>query len=122
MITSTTVNQSFTHEFPVAESLTGGAFTAISLTENGVVTAGASSIPVGIWTGLYNSDGVTAQISGGSLWFVGNDSVTAGDFLTSGDGGVAVKAQSGDFAFARALENASANSAVAIQIVNAGKI
>ena len=116
------VDNSPTRVFQTSAALTGGAFTAISLTENGVVTAGASSIPVGIWTGLYNSDGVTAQISGGSLWFVGNDSVTAGDFLTSGDGGVAVKAQSGDFAFARALENASANSAVAIQIVNAGKI
>lgn len=119
---STTVNQSFTREFPVAESLTGGAFTAISLTKDGVVTAGASSIPVGIWTGIYNPDGVTAQISGGSLWLVGNESIAAGDFLTSGENGVAVKAQAGDFAFARALENASASSAVAIQIVNAGKI
>lgn len=122
MITSLTVNQSFTREFPVAESLTGGAFTAISLTENGVVTAGASSIPVGIWTGFYNHDGITAQISGGSLWLVGNDSIAAGDFLTSGANGVAVKAQSGDFAFAMALENASASSAVEVQIVNAGKI
>lgn len=121
MFTSTTVNQSFTREFPVAESLTGGAFTAISLTENGVVTAGASSIPVGIWTGFYNPDGVTAQISGGGVWFVGED-VKAGDFLTSGANGVAVKAQSGDFAFAMALENASASSAVEVQIVNAGKI
>ena len=122
MITSLTVNQSFTREFPVAESLTGGAFTAVELTKNGVVTAGASSIPVGIWTGNYNPDGITAQISGGSLWLVGNDSIAAGDFLTSGENGVAVKAKSGDFAFARALENASASSAVAIQIVNAGKI
>lgn len=62
MITSLTVNQSFTREFPVAESLTGGAFTAVELTKNGVVTAGASSIPVGIWTGFYNRDGITAQI------------------------------------------------------------
>ena len=121
MFTSTTINQSATREFPVAESLTGGAFTAISLTKDGVITAGASSVPVGLFTGIYKPDGVTAQISGGSVWFVGED-VEAGDFLTSGANGLAVKAQSGDFAFARALENASASSAVEIQIVNAGKI
>lgn len=119
MIISSTINESPTREFSAAESLTGGAFTAVSLTKDGLVTAGASSIPIGIWTGDFDPDGITAQISGGTFWLVG-ENVEAGDFLTSGDGGVAFKAKSGDFAFARALENGSMSAAVPVQIVNGG--
>ena len=123
MFISSNVNQSFTHEFTTAESLTGGAFTAVSLTENAVVTAGASSIPVGILTGgnelpIDAGESVTTQIAGGGLWIIGGESVAVGDFLTSGENGTAVKAQAGDFAFARALKNASTSSAVEVQIIN----
>lgn len=118
------INYSPTKIFPTAASLTGAAFTAVSLGENGFTAASASSIPFGIITAEHElpiaaGEDVTAQVEGGTLWQVG-EAVKAGDLLSAGDGGKAVKATSGKFIFAQATENGAANSAVHVQIIKAG--
>lgn len=115
MIISASTNLSPTRCFDVAESISGD-FTAVELTSDGVKTAGASSIPVGIFNG---SD---VNIFGATYWQVGGQSISAGDLLASDGDGHAVKATSGKFAFGQALENASASSVVEIQIVRAGTV
>ena len=124
MYTGSIINYSPTKVFKTADSLTGGAFTAVSLTENGIQTAGASAIPIGILTAenelpISANDEVTVQIMDGSIWQVG-ENVKAGDFLSAGDGGKAVKSTSGKFIFAQALENGAASSAIPVQIIRGG--
>lgn len=118
MIIGSSTNSSATRLFKVADTLSG-VFTAVELTENGVKTAGLSSIPVGILA-EFDDETATVNVSGGTFWQVGGQSIVAGDLLASDDGGRATKATSGQFAFALALENASASSTAEIQIVNAG--
>lgn len=118
------IDNSPTREFTVAADLTGGAFTAVELTADGVQTAGASSVPVGILLGAAElpidaGESISVQIEGGSLWLAG-ESLAAGDFLAAGAGGTAVKAASGDFIFAQALGNANPNSTAPVQIIRGG--
>lgn len=111
MIVTSTINLSPTHEFVAAQDL-AGEFTAVGLIEDGVVTAGASALPIGILTGGQEcsiGDDVTVQLLGECLWKVGGESICAGDLLTADDG-LAVKAT--DFALGVALESARANSVV----------
>lgn len=108
-----TTNLSPTRFFDVAESIPK-FFTAVELTANGIQTAGASSIPVGIFNG---SD---VNIIGATYWQVGGQSIVAGDLLASDENGLAIKATSGKFAFGQALENASASSVAEVQIIRAG--
>lgn len=122
--TSSIIDDSPTKVFKTAADLTGGAFTALELGGSGVNTAGASSVPIGLLIGEYDlpipaGSEVTAQISGGGLWLAG-ESIAAGDLLAAGASGVATKATSGKFIFAKALENAKANQAAQVQIINAG--
>ena len=113
MFIGNSTNLSPTRFFDVAGGLSH-AFTAVELTANGIQTAGASSIPVGIFNG---SD---VNIIGATYWQVGGQSIVAGDLLASDENGFAVKATSGKFAFGQALENASASSVAEVQIVRAG--
>lgn len=122
--TSTMVNESPTKVFKVAADLTGGAFTAVELGGSGVVTAGESSVPIGLLVGEYElpipaGEEITAQISGGGLWLAG-ESLAAGDLLAAGASGVAVKATTGKFIFGQALTSAKANQAAQVQIVRGG--
>lgn len=117
-------DESPTKVFKTSAALTGGAFTAVTLGENGVATATASTIPIGILaaeTELPQASGedVNVQISGGSLWIVG-EAVKAGDLLASGANGKAVKATSGKFIFAQALTAAAANAAAEVLIIRGG--
>ena len=115
------VNESKTREFTVSDDLTSGIFTAVELTGDGVATAGESSIPLGILLeDPTDDDSVTIQIDGGGLWLAG-ESLTAGDLLAAGESGVAVKATSGKFIFAQALEDVPANTAGQVQIIRGGK-
>ena len=115
------VNESKTREFTVSDDLTSGIFTAVELTGDGVATAGESSIPLGILLeDPTDDDSVTIQIDGGGLWIAG-ESLTAGDLLAAGESGVAVKATSGKFIFAQALEDVPANTAGQVQIIRGGK-
>lgn len=118
------INDSPTRVFTTAGSLEGGAFTAVSLGESGITTAGASSVAIGLLTGenelpIPEGEDVTVQLTGGGYWLAG-ESIAAGDLLTSGAGGKAVKAASGDFIFAQALSNGGASSAVEVQIIRGG--
>lgn len=126
MFNGSIINQSPTSEFVTAAGLSGAAFTAVTLTENGVVTAGLSAIPIGILTAenelpLDAGEHVTAQITGGSLWTAG-ESLKAGDFLSAGADGLAVKSTAGDFVFAQALENTAQGATARVQIIRAGKL
>lgn len=111
--------------FQTAESLSGGAFTAVELTANGVKTAGASSAVIGILTAetdmpIAAGDDVNVLVCGGGLWTTG-ESIQAGDALASGAVGKAVKAASGNIIFARALESGKANQNVKVLITREGK-
>ena len=110
--------------FTTAESLSGGAFTAVKIDSDGVVTAGASSVAVGLLTSenelpILENEDVTVQISGGG-YFLTAESIAAGDLLTSGAGGKAVKATTGDFIFAQAMSGGASGSAIPVQIIKAG--
>lgn len=101
------IDNSPTKVFTTAESLSGGAFTAVALAASGITTAGASSVAVGLLTGenelpIPEGEDVTVQVTGGGYWITG-ESISAGDLLTSGAGGVAKKAAGGDFIFAQAM-------------------
>ena len=119
-----TINDSPTMVFTTAESLSGGALTAVALGASGITTAGASSVAIGILTGenelpIPEGEDVNVQISGGGYWLAG-ESITAGDLLTSGAGGKAVKAASGDFIFAQAMTGGASSAAVQVQIIRGG--
>lgn len=124
MYTGYTVNDSPTRVFTAAESLTGGAFTAVALGENGAIPATASNVPVGIITAendptIPAGEDVTVQVRGGGYWIVA-ESIKAGDYLSVGAGGKAVKSTSGKFIYAQAMKPAAANAVAEVQIVNAG--
>lgn len=110
------------HVFAAAADL-NGAFHAVVLGANGVSVAGAGTIPIGILSGETEpcaaGEDANVLLTGVGLWIVGED-VESGDLLAPAGGGVAVKAQEGDFIFARALESARAGEAPHVQIINAG--
>lgn len=117
----TSINQSPTAEF-LNGGLSFGAFTAVDLTGEGVVNSGASSLPLGILlSDNLDAESVTVQLSGGGYWRAG-ESIAAGDFLSAGLSGVAMKSTSGKFIFAQALENAAQGAAAHVQIIRAGKL
>lgn len=112
--------------FQTAESLTGGAFTAVSAGASGVTTAGASSAIIGILSAETDSvvgagEDVNVLVSGGGAWTLA-ESVQAGDALTAGTAGKAAKAASGNAIFARAMENGKANQTIKILITREGKM
>ena len=126
MFNGSIINQSPTSEFVTAAGLSGAAFTAVTLTENGVKTSAADEMPIGILTAenelpIEAGEHVTVQTTGGSLWTAG-EALKAGDFLAAGASGVAVKAAAGNFIFAQALDNAAQGATAHVQIIRAGKL
>lgn len=126
MFNGSIINQSPTAEFVTAAGLSGAAFTAVTLTENGVKTSAADEMPIGILTAenelpIEAGEHVTVQTTGGSLWTAG-EAIKAGDFLAAGASGVAVKAAAGKFIFAQALNNAAQGATAHVQIIRAGKL
>lgn len=124
MYNGSIINESATLAFNVKNNLTGGAFTAVKLSDTGIVTATAGDIPVGVLTAenelpIVTADEVTVQIKGITLWIVG-ENVTAGDLLAAGADGVAMKATAGKFILAQALSNGTTGEAIQVQIIKAG--
>lgn len=124
MYNGSIINESATLAFNVKNNLTGGAFTAVKLSDTGVATAAAGDIPVGILTAehelpIVTADEVTVQIKGITLWIVG-ENVAAGDLLATGADGVAMKATAGKFILAQALSNGTTGEAIQVQIIKAG--
>lgn len=121
MNTYSMIDCSPTRVFQTSESLSGGAFTAVGLGENGAATANASLTPIGILAAetelpIGVGEDVNVVVSGGCLWTVG-EAIKAGDFLNAGADGKAAKSNSGGFA--QALENGAAGEAIRVLIVRA---
>ena len=119
------IDTSPTRVFQASAALTGGAFTAVTLGENGVATSAAGDYPVGILMAeselpIAAGEDVNVQVKDGSRWIVG-EAVKAGDLLAAGADGKAVKATSGKFIFAQALENTAANGTAHVLIIRGGK-
>ena len=115
------IDDSPTRVFAASADLTGARFTAVTLGENGVATSAAGDVPIGILIAetelpVVQGEEVGVQVKGGSMWLVAED-VKAGDLLAAGEGGKAVKATSGTFALAQALENAAAGGTAHVLIV-----
>lgn len=124
MFMGQTTNTSPTHVFQVATALTGAAFTAVTLGENGLATAGASDVPIGILTAETElpqavGEDVNVQVKGGAKWIAG-EALKAGDLLAAGANGKAVKATSGKFIFAQALSAAAVDEAADVLIIRGG--
>lgn len=126
MFMGQTANLSATHVFTVATALTGGAFTAVTLTENGVKTSAAGEMPIGILTAETElpqavGEDVACVVIGGAKWIAG-ETLKAGDLLTAGAGGKAIKATSGKFIFAQALSAAAVDEAAEVLITRDGYV
>ena len=124
MFIGQTANLSPTHVFTVATALTGGAFTAVTLGENGVKTCAAGEVPIGILTAETElpqavGEDVNVQILGGAKWIAGA-ALKAGDLLAAGADGKAIKATSGAFVFAQALSAAAVGEAAEVLIIRGG--
>lgn len=124
MFIGQTANTSPTHVFTVATALTGGAFTAVTLGENGVKTCAAGEVPIGILTAETElpqavGEDVNVQILGGAKWIAGV-ALKAGDLLAAGADGKAIKATSGAFVFAQALSAAAVGEAAEVLIIRGG--
>ena len=114
-----------TRVFQTSAALTGGAFTLVTLGENGVATSAAGDVPIGVLAAetelpVAQNEDVNVVVKGGTLIIVG-EAVKSGDVLAAGADGKAVKATSGKFIFAQALENGAADQAVHALIVRGGK-
>jgi len=107
--------------FTAAETI--DAFKAVTFGDGGLSLGG--DYPIGLTTAETDSvkagDDVNVQIFGGGYWTAGA-SITAGAFLASDSLGNAVEAATGKFAFARAIESASAGDAAQVIIINGGKV
>ena len=125
MFIGTVINDSSSVSFKVKEDLTGGGLTAVALSEDGIKTASSTDTSlVGIVMAenelpIKAGEDVAVQVKDIGMWIAG-ETIKAGDFLTSGDDGVAMKATSGKFILAQALTGSIKGNAVQIQIIKAG--
>lgn len=109
--------------FKASSAIEAGAFKAVTLGEDGVAIAGESDVPTGLLTAetgdVATGEEVNVQVFGGGLWLAGEE-LKQGDLLSAGEGGKALKATSGKYVFAIALEAASENEVTAVNIINGG--
>ena len=120
----TGINDSPTIVGKAAAAITGGAFLAAKLTTSGIAVAGAGEAAVGIFIPETESpaagEDVTLQVKDIGLAMTGA-AVDAGDLLASDANGKLIKATSGKFILAVALETATAtNQVISVQICKAG--
>ena len=119
------INDSSSMSFKVKEDLTGGGLTAVALSEDGITTATSSDTSlVGIVMAenelpIHKGENVAVQIKNVGMWKIG-ETIKAGDFLTAGEDGVAMKATSGKFILAQALKSGIKGEAIQVQIIKAG--
>lgn len=105
-----------------------GPFIAVAFgTDGRVITATDTAVPLGLTVAETEEktaagEGVTVQVKDMSVWTAGG-AFAAGDLLASDASGHAVKAASGKFALAVALEAASAEGdVVKVQITKSGYV
>lgn len=124
MYHGTGINDSATIVAKASADITGGAFLAATLTADGIVIAKAGEAAIGIMIpetdGPKKGEDVNIQVKDIGLAMVGA-AVDAGDLLASDASGKLVKAESGAFILAAALETAAAaNQVISVQIIKAG--
>lgn len=124
MYHGTGINDSATIVAKAAANIEGGAFLAATLTKDGVAVAKAGEAAIGIMIPETDSpkagEGVNIQVKDIGLAMVGA-AVEPGDLLASDASGKLVKAASGNFILATALDAAAATGQViSVQIIKAG--
>lgn len=124
MYHGTGINDSATIVAKASADITGGAFLAAMLTADGIAVAKAGEAAIGIMIPETDSpkkgEDVNLQVKDIGLAMVGA-AVEAGDLLASDANGKLVKAESGAFILAAALETAAAaNQVISVQIIKAG--
>ena len=120
----TGINDSPTIVAKAAAAITGGAFLAAKLTTDGAAVSGAGDPAIGLFIPETDSpaagEDVTIQVKDIGLAMVGA-AVDAGDLLSSDADGKLIKAASGKFILAAALETATAaDQVISVQICKAG--
>lgn len=121
----TTINESPVIIGEMGAAVQGGAFCAVKFDAAGkFVLAGDGEAAVGLLMAeteerVNVGDEVTVQIKDVGSWIAGDD-VSAGDMLACDADGKAVKATSGKFIVAVALEAGGAGQAIQVQICKAG--
>lgn len=125
MYIGTSINESPVIPGIAAEDIAGGAMLAVSMSTDGIKPAADGDVPVGILIAetdddIKQGDTVTVQVKDIGLWKVGA-AVVAGDLLAPDANGKAIKAASGNFVLAQAMEAATAaDQIIHVQIVKAG--
>lgn len=108
-----------------ASSALEGAFRAVELTADGVITCSAGKMPIGILSAetdeISAGDDVNVILRGETKW-VTSEEIGAGDLLSCGADGLAKRATSDDIVFAQALSGALAGEVTNILIIRAGKV
>lgn len=119
------INDTPTTSELAAEELKAPQGIALALTSDGAKLPAAGADVLGIAL-VNNADTVAAkgrvdiQIRGRGLWMAGG-TFSAGDLLATDDAGKAVKAKTGNFIVARAMEAATApGDLVRVQLLNCG--
>ena len=120
----TGINDSATIVAKAAADITDGAFKAVKLTAAGISIAGAGDVAAGILIPETESpkagEDVTVQVKDIGYVMVGA-AVAPGDLLASDANGKLIKATSGKFVIAQALEAAAeADRVITAQVCKAG--
>lgn len=120
----TGINDSPTIVAKAAADIASGAFLAAKLTDSGVAVSGAGEAAIGLLIPETESpkagEDVTVQVKDIGLAKTGA-AVNAGDLLASDASGKLIKATSGKFILAAALETATAaDQIISVQICKAG--
>lgn len=124
MYHGTGINDSPTIVAKAAANIENGAFLAATLTKDGATIAKAGEAAIGILIPETDSpkigEDINIQVKDAGLAKVGA-AVNAGDLLASDANGKLVKAESGAFILAAALETATAaDQVISVQIIKAG--
>ena len=120
----TTINPSATIVAKASAKIENGAFLAATLTKDGVAIAKANETPIGIFIAetetVEAGEDATIQVKDMGRGMTGA-AVNAGDLLAADASGKLIKATSGAFALAVALETATAaDQVISIQISKPG--
>lgn len=124
MYHGTGINDSATIVAKATAGIQGGAFLAAALTKDGISVAKAGEAAIGVMIPETDSpkagEDVTIQVKDIGLAMAG-EAVEPGDLLASGANGKLVKAASGSFILAAALDTATAaGQVIPVQIIKAG--
>nr|DAY82544.1 MAG TPA: capsid fiber protein [Caudoviricetes sp.] len=125
MLNGNVINDTQTATFVAGKAITSGPFTAVTVGKDGAETCTSATVPMGLTLveaddPIAVGDDVSVLIKDCGVWKAGA-TFAAGDLLASDDNGCAVKATTGKFILAVALEAAAAEGQpVSVQIVKAG--